>query len=162
MSSEKIVSLRVNGNAVKLVVPAHRTLLEALRHEGFVEIKCGCEKGDCGACAVLLDGEPVDSCITLAWHVEGREVTTIKGLGHPGSPDPIQKAFIETGGAQCGYCTPGMIIAARALLNENSNPTLGDIKKALSGNLCRCTGYTRIFEAVEVAAKEMRKEGEAA
>ena len=161
MASEKIVTLRVNGAEVKLVAPAHRTLLEALRHEGFVEIKCGCEKGDCGACAVLLDGEPVDSCITLAWLAEGREVTTIKGLGHPGNPDPLQKAFIETGGAQCGYCTPGMIIAARALLNRNPNPTLDDIKKALSGNLCRCTGYTRIFEAIELAADEMRRERKA-
>ncbi len=162
MSSEKAVTLTVNGREVKLVVPAHRTLLEALRHEGFVEIKCGCEKGDCGACAVLLDGEPVDSCITLAWHAEGREITTIKGLGTPDQPDPLQKAFIKSGGAQCGYCTPGMIIAARALLNENPEPTLDDIKKALSGNLCRCTGYIRIFEAVQIAAKELRKERQAA
>ncbi len=162
MSSEKAVTLRVNGNEVNIITPAHRTLLEALRHEGFVEIKSGCEKGDCGACAVLLDGVPVDSCITLAWHAEGRDVTTIKGLGNSDSPDPLQKAFIETGGAQCGYCTPGMIIAAKALLNENPEPSLDDIKKALSGNLCRCTGYTKIFEAVQIAAEDLRKEGEAA
>ena len=162
MSNEKIVTVNVNGNEVKFVAPAHRTLLEALRHEGFVEIKCGCEKGDCGACAILLDGEPVDSCLTLAWHADSREVTTIKGIGHQGRADPLQKAFIETGAAQCGYCTPGMIIAAKALLKENPDPSLADIKRGLSGNLCRCTGYTRIFEAVQLAAKELRAEGGAA
>ncbi len=162
MSNEKIVTVNVNGNEVKFVAPAHRTLLEALRHEGFVEIKCGCEKGDCGACAILLDGEPVDSCLTLAWHADSREVTTIKGIGHQGRADPLQKAFIETGAAQCGYCTPGMIIAAKALLKENPDPSLADIKRGLSGNLCRCTGYTRIFEAVQLAAEELRAEGGAA
>jgi len=162
MSKEKDITIKVNGNAVALVVPAHRTLLEALRHEGFVEIKCGCEKGDCGACAVLLDGEPVDSCLTLAWHADGCEVTTIRGIGQPGKADPLQKAFIETGAAQCGYCTPGMIVAAKSLLKDSPNPSLADIKRALGGNLCRCTGYTRIFEAVQLAAREMREEGEAA
>jgi len=162
MPEEKIITLRVNGDEVKIIAPAHRTLLEALRHEGFVEIKCGCEKGDCGACAVLLDGNPVDSCLTLVWHAEGCEVTTIKGLGKPDNPDPLQMAFIETGGAQCGYCTPGMIIAARALLNDNPNPSLAEIKQGLGGNLCRCTGYTRIFEAVQLAAQNMRREREEA
>ncbi len=162
MRKEKTVTVRVNGTAVEFVVPAHRTLLEALRHEGFVEIKCGCEKGDCGACAVLLDGEPVDSCLTLAWHADGCEVTTIKGIGQPGKADPLQEAFIETGAAQCGYCTPGMIVAAKSLLTDNQNPSLAEIKRALGGNLCRCTGYTRIFEAVQLAAREMREEGEAA
>ncbi len=162
MSKEKIVTVKVNGSAVKFAVPAHRTLLEALRHEGFVEIKCGCEKGDCGACAVLLDGEPVDSCLTLAWHVDGCEVTTIRGIGQPGKADPLQKAFIETGAAQCGYCTPGMIVAAKALLKHNPNPSLDDIKRGLGGNLCRCTGYTRIFEAVQLAAGKLRAAGEAA
>jgi len=162
MSKEKTITVKVNGTAVEFVAPAHRTLLEALRHEGFVEIKCGCEKGDCGACAVLLDGEPVDSCLTLAWHVDGSEVTTIKGIGQPGKADPLQKDFIETGAAQCGYCTPGMIIAAKSLLNENPDPSLADIKRGLSGNLCRCTGYTRIFEAVQLAARELREEGEVA
>ncbi len=160
MIQEKIVTLNVNGKEVKIIAPAHRTLLEALRHEGFVEIKCGCEKGDCGACAVMMDDRPVDSCLTLAWHAEGCEVTTIKGLGTPEKPDPLQLAFIETGGAQCGYCTPGMITAARALLNDNPNPSLAEIKRGLSGNLCRCTGYTRIFEAVQLAARNMREERE--
>ncbi len=160
MIQEKIVTLHVNGKEVKIIAPAHRTLLEALRHEGFVEIKCGCEKGDCGACAVMMDDRPVDSCLTLAWHAEGCEVTTIKGLGTPEKPDPLQLAFIETGGAQCGYCTPGMITAARALLNDNPNPSLAEIKRGLSGNLCRCTGYIRIFEAVQLAARNMREERE--
>jgi aerobic-type carbon monoxide dehydrogenase small subunit (CoxS/CutS family) len=160
MSKQKTVTVKVNQKTVEFLAPAHRTLLEALRHESFVEIKCGCEKGDCGACAVLLDGEPVDSCLTLAWHADGCEVTTIKGIGQPGNADPLQKAFIETGAAQCGYCTPGMIVAAKSLLKHNSNPSLADIKHGLSGNLCRCTGYTRIFEAVQLAAEELRAEGE--
>ncbi len=162
MSKQKTVSINVNRKTVEFVVPAHRTLLEALRHEGFVEIKCGCEKGDCGACAVLLDGEPVDSCLTLAWHADGCEVTTIKGIGQPGNADPLQEAFIETGAAQCGYCTPGMIIAAKSLLKHNPNPSLAEIKHGLSGNLCRCTGYTRIFEAVQLAAEKSQGEGESA
>ncbi len=162
MNEEKTITITVNEKSVELVVPAHRTLLEALRHEGFVEIKCGCEKGDCGACAVLLDGEPVDSCLTLAWHADGREVTTIKGIGQPENPDTLQKTFIETGASQCGYCTPGMIAAAKSLLEKNPNPSLDDIKRGLSGNLCRCTGYTRIFEAVQLAAEELRSEGESA
>ncbi len=162
MSEPKTITVTVNDKIVEMVVPAHRTLLEALRHEGFVEIKCGCEKGDCGACAVLLDGEPVDSCLTLAWHAEGREVTTIKGIGQPGNADPLQKTFIETGASQCGYCTPGMIVAAKSLLEKTPNPSLDDIKRGLSGNLCRCTGYTRIFEAVQIAAEELRAEGESA
>ncbi len=162
MNEEKTITITVNRKPVELVVPAHRTLLEALRHEGFVEIKCGCEKGDCGACAVLLDGEPVDSCLTLAWHADGREVTTIKGIGQPGNADPLQKTFIESGASQCGYCTPGMIVAAKSLLAQNPNPSLDDIKRGLSGNLCRCTGYTRIFEAVQLAAEELRGERESA
>ncbi len=162
MTELKTITVTVNDKIVELVVPAHRTLLEALRHEGFVEIKCGCEKGDCGACAVLLDGEPVDSCLTLAWHADGSEVTTIKGIGQPGNADPLQKSFIETGASQCGYCTPGMIVAAKSLLKKNPNPSLDDIKRGLSGNLCRCTGYTRIFEAIQVAAEELRTEGESA
>ena len=155
MSNEKIINLTVNGASVQFIAPSHRTLLEALRHEGFVEIKCGCEKGDCGACAVLMDGEPIDSCLTLAWHADGHEVVTIKGLGDKGNADPLQKAFIDTGASQCGYCTPGMIIAAKALLKENPDPSLDDIKRGLSGNLCRCTGYTKIIEAVADTAKEL-------
>ncbi len=158
---EKIVTLKVNGREVKFLAAANRTLLEALRLQGFVEVKCGCETGDCGACAILLDGTVVDSCLTLVWHADGREVTTIKGIGRHGEAHAIQRAFIETGAAQCGYCTPGMVIAAKALLKHSPNPSLAEIKRGLSGNLCRCTGYTRIFEAIQLAAKELRTDGEA-
>ncbi|MCP4330337.1 MAG: (2Fe-2S)-binding protein [Alphaproteobacteria bacterium] len=158
MPSKKVVTLHVNGEAREITVPAHRTLLEVLRELGHVEVKCGCEKGDCGACAVLLDGEAVDSCLTLAWRADGRAVTTVTGLGGPDDVHPLQAAFIEHGGAQCGYCTPGMIMAAKALLDEDPSPTTEDIKRGLSGNLCRCTGYTRIFSAIHSAARTLREQ----
>ena len=162
MPWEKVVTLQVNGEARRVTVPAHRTLLEVLRELGHVEVKIGCEKGDCGACAVLLDGEVVDSCLTLAWRADGGAVTTVTGLGGPGDVHPLQAAFIEHGSAQCGYCTPGMIMAAKALLDENPDPTIKDIKRGLSGNLCRCTGYTRIFSAIQSAARVLREPGDAA
>lgn len=162
MAMEKDIVLHVNGQAETVTIPVHRTLLEVLRELGHVEVKCGCEKGDCGACAVLLDGEVVDSCLTLACRANGRAVTTVRGLGGPTDPHPLQAAFIEHGGTQCGYCTPGMIMAAKALLDENPDPSDDDIKRGLSGNLCRCTGYTRIFSAIQAAAKILRKRGEAA
>ena len=124
-----------------------------------MEVKCGCEKGDCGACAVLLDGMAVDSCLTVAWMAAGKEVTTISGLGDLDSPHPLQQAFAETGAAQCGYCIPGIIIAAKAIIDENPEPSEDDIRLGLSGNLCRCTGYTKIFEAIADAAAVMRAEG---
>lgn len=161
MSMEKTVSFHVNGEAREVAMPAHRTLLEVLRQLGYVEVKCGCEKGDCGACAVLLDGEVVDSCLTLAWNADGHTVTTARGLGGPDDPHPLQEAFIEHGGAQCGYCTPGMIVAAKALLDEYPDATDQDIKRGLSGNLCRCTGYTRIFSAIREAAQVLREQGDA-
>src|SRR5690606_24653444 len=138
----------------------HRTLLEALRGLGHVDVKCGCEKGDCGACAVLVDGEAGDSCLTLARSVEGREITTLQGLGTPEAPHPLQQSFSELGAAQCGYCTPGMIIASESLLRKNPSPTDEDVRIALSGNLCRCTGYVKIFEAVHAAAAVKRQTGE--
>ena len=156
MAKEKTITLEINGRSETATVPPHRTLLQALRDIGHVEVKSGCEKGDCGACAVLLDGEAVDSCLTLAWTVEGRAITTITGFGGPDEPHPLQTAFADTGAAQCGYCTPGMIVAAKSLLERNPDPTEEDIRIALSGNLCRCTGYTKIFEAVEQAAAELR------
>jgi carbon-monoxide dehydrogenase small subunit len=119
---------------------------------GCLDVKCGCEKGDCGACAVLLDGEAVDSCLTLAWTVEGRVITTVAGLGTAEKPHPLQDAFARGGGVQCGYCTPGFIIAAASLLRQTPNPTEDDIRFGLGGNLCRCTGYRKIFEAVSEAA----------
>jgi len=159
MTKEKTITFEINGRSETTSVPPHRTLLQALRDMGHVEVKSGCEKGDCGACAVLVDGEAVDSCLTLAWTVEGRAVTTITGLGTPEAPHPLQTAFADNGAAQCGYCTPGMIVAAKSLLDRNPDPTEADIRVALSGNLCRCTGYTKVFEAVERAAAVLRGTG---
>ena len=160
MSEERTIMLHINGRKEKGRFAAHRTLLEALRQLGHMEVKCGCEKGDCGACAVLLDGMAVDSCLTLAWMVDGKEVTTVSGLGDLGSLHPLQTAFADSGAAQCGYCIPGIIIAAKAIIDENPEPTEDDIRLGLSGNLCRCTGYTKIFEAVVDAAAVMRAEGD--
>ena len=150
--------LDVNGDPRQCALEPATTLLEALRyHLGLTGSKQGCDKGDCGACTVLLDGEPVLACITLALACEGREITTVEGLALPGAPHPLQDAFDRTGGAQCGFCTPGMLMSAVALLRRNAAPTRAEIAHALSGNLCRCTGYTKIFEAVELAARELRE-----
>jgi carbon-monoxide dehydrogenase small subunit len=161
MNKAKPIALPVNGRELSAVVPCNETLLETLRGLGFFEVKSGCEKGDCGACAVLVDGEAVDSCLTLTWTVEGREITTVSGLGTVESPHPLHTAFIERGAAQCGYCTPGLIIAAESMLrNDTREPSLDDLRLALSGNLCRCTGYTKVFDAVNEAARVTRETGE--
>jgi len=159
MSTNKMITLNINGREEPTEVPAHRTLLEALRDLGHVEVKCGCEKGDCGACAVLVDGMAVDSCLTLAWTSEGKEITTVLGLGDMETPHPLQKSFSDTGAIQCGYCTPGLIIASKSMIAENPDPSEQDIRIGLSGNLCRCTGYTKVFDAVTEAAAVMRAEG---
>lgn len=159
MAREKSVEFAVNGRAYRMPVRAHRTLLDLLRGLGHVEVKCGCEKADCGACAVLLDGTAVASCVTLAAQVDGKAVTTARGLGTPERPHPLQSAFIEHGAVQCGYCTPGMLVAAKTLLDRNPDPTDEDMRRALSGNLCRCTGYTRIFRAIRAAATTLRQGG---
>ena len=125
------------------------TLLQALRDLGYTDVKNGCEKGDCGACAVLLDGRAVNSCLVLAWQADGSNIVTNAGLGTMENPHPLQEAFADHGAIQCGYCTPGMIISAVALLNQNPNPTSEEIREAISGNLCRCTGYGQIIEAIE-------------
>lgn len=156
MSTEERITLTINGRNETASFPPHRTLLEALRELGHIEVKCGCEKGDCGACAVLVDGVAVDSCLTLAWTSQGRSITTIAGLGNT---HPLLRAFVERGAAQCGYCTPGMVIAAKSMLDSNPDPTEEEIRIGLSGNLCRCTGYAKIVEAVTVAAAEMRSQG---
>ena len=156
-----IVRLHVNGDAHEVGVPTHYTLLETLRYVlALTGTKQGCDKGDCGACTVLLDGQPVLSCLTLAALAEGRAVTTIEGLmpahrraGGQGA-DPVQDAFDRCGALQCGFCQPGMMLSARALLNENPQPTAREIRDALAGNLCRCTGYTQIVQAVELAIAE--------
>jgi len=155
------LSLRINQDTVETAAPAHWTLLEVLRYKLLLTgSKQGCDKGDCGACTVLVDGKPILSCLTLAATVEKREITTIEGLmplhvkcGGEG-PDPVQAAFDRCGALQCGFCQPGMMLSARALLNANPCPTRAEIREALSGNLCRCTGYTQIFEAVELAVAE--------
>lgn len=160
MSHDRTITLKVNGRTLRTSVPSHRTLLEALRENGFTEVKRGCEKGDCGACAVLVDGEAWDACLTLAWLAEGRAITTVAGLGDPGDEHPLQRAFSESGAVQCGYCTPGLIVAAQSLLNRNPAPAEEDLRLALSGNLCRCTGYTKVFDAVRKAAELLRVEGQ--
>ncbi len=155
-----VVRLHVNGQAYAVAAPTHWTLLELLRYQlGLVGSKQGCDKGDCGACTVLLDGLPTLSCITLALSAEGRHVETVEGLGVGGEPHPLQRQFAERGAAQCGFCTPGMLMSSAHYLDElgrAASPVVRqqDIAAALGGNLCRCTGYTKIFEAVQAAADE--------
>jgi carbon-monoxide dehydrogenase small subunit len=150
------IRLRVNGEEREALVPVHHTLLEVLREElGLTGTKHGCELGECGTCTVLLDGRPVLSCLALPVECEGREVTTVEGLARNGVLHPLQLAFAELGAAQCGYCTPGFLLVADELLRENPRPTRAQIAEALAGNLCRCTGYLKIFEAVELAAARM-------
>ena len=161
MSNTKTLTLTVNQTPRTLDVTSNETLLETLRRISAVEVKCGCEKGDCGACAVLLDDMAVDSCLTLTGTVGDRLITTIKGLGNADTPHPLQTSFSERGAVQCGYCTPGMIIASKSMLTHDTDtPSEDDIKFGLSGNLCRCTGYTKIYDAVLEGAKAMREEGE--
>lgn len=144
----------LNGKEVVSRAPDNTTLLAVLREEiGLTGAKAGCETGECGACTVILDGNAVNSCLVLIGEVEGKSVLTIEGLSHDGQLDPIQAAFIQMGAVQCGYCTPGMILAVKALLDKNPNPTREEIKVGISGNLCRCTGYTQIIEAVEQVIK---------
>ena len=153
-----IIALQVNGDTRTVGIPVHYTLLEALRYGlGLTGSKQGCDKGDCGACTVLLDGRPILSCITPAWEAEGKSVTTVEGLASPGRLSSLQEAFELNGAAQCGFCTPGILMSAHALLQRNPQPTRDEIKEALSGNLCRCTGYTKIYDAVEMAARDSAK-----
>jgi len=160
LSDTVVCRLQVNGDARECAVAPNTTLLEALRYGlGLTGSKQGCDKGDCGACTVAVDGEPILACISLALAFEGREITTIEGVAERGRPHPLQDAFDVTGGAQCGFCTPGILVSAWALLRRNPSPTRDEIARALSGNLCRCTGYTKIFEAVELAAAELRRRG---
>jgi carbon-monoxide dehydrogenase small subunit len=161
MNNEKTIRLTINGRDRDVNALPNETLLETLRGLAYFEVKSGCEKGDCGACAVLVEGEAVDSCLTLTWTVERANVTTVSGLGSVDAPHPLQKAFIDRGAAQCGYCTPGLIIAAQSMLdNDTRDPDEDEIRVALSGNLCRCTGYTKVFDAVIEAARVMRETGE--
>jgi len=154
-----VCRLRVNGDRRECAIQPATTLLEALRYGlSLTGSKQGCDKGDCGACTVVVEGQPVLACISLAlaFH-DGPEVTTIEGLARGGVPHPLQDALDITGGAQCGFCTPGILMSAWALLASNPDPTREEINRALAGNLCRCTGYTKIIEAVEMAARRMRE-----
>ena len=155
----QLVALNINGEAYELaVVPSH-TLLEVLREDaGLTGTKHGCEQGECGLCTVLIDGRPQFSCLTLAIEAEGSEIRTVEGLARNGELHPLQRAWGEMGASQCGYCTPGMLMSAQALLDRNPAPSRTEIREALAGNLCRCTGYLAIIDAVELAAARMRSE----
>ena len=152
-----LLTLQINGEERDVLAPAHKTLLEVLREElNLTGTKHGCELGECGTCTVLVDGVPVLSCLALPVECQGREIKTVEGMARGGQLHPLQQAFAELGAAQCGYCTPGFLLAAQALLQANANPSRAEIASALSGNLCRCTGYLKIFEAVELAGARMR------
>jgi carbon-monoxide dehydrogenase small subunit len=148
-----VVSCAVNGEPVRVAFDGYKTLLEVLREDlNLPGTKHGCELGECGACAVLVDGEPMLSCLLLGAACEGRRIETVEGLMRGGRLHPLQEAFADCGAAQCGYCTPGLLMTAKALLDRNPSPTRDQIREALSGNICRCTGYQQIVEAVEAAA----------
>lgn len=150
------IELKVNGEIYTVEIEPRRTLLEVLREElGLTGTKEGCGKGDCGHCTVLIDGDPIFSCLTLAVEVQGKEIVTIEGLAEGEKLHPIQQAFVNFGAIQCGFCTPGMLLSAKSLLDKNLNPTEAEIKDAISGNLCRCTGYVKIIEAIQEAAKRI-------
>jgi len=147
------VEINVNGEWQKAEVTARDTLLDLLRDRfGAFEVKNGCAQGDCGACTVILDHKAVNACLTLALQANGKNVTTLKGVGTPDQPHPLQQSFVEHGAIQCGFCTPGMVVSAKALLDNNPEPTRNEIREGISGNLCRCTGYNKIVEAIEAAS----------
>ena len=155
------ITLTVNGHQHQIMIDDCRTLLDVLREDlNLTGTKKGCDEGDCGVCTVLVDSEPINSCLFLAVKAEGHEVTTIEGLEQDGVLHPIQKAFVEEGAVQCGFCTPGMVMSTKALLDVNSKPNEEEIRTALSGNLCRCTGYVRIVKAVQTASCILREAAE--
>ena len=157
---KQLITLRVNGEDHEVWAAVHKTLLEVLREDlRLTGTKHGCELGECGTCTVLVDGEPVLSCLALPVEVQGREILTVEGLAQRGAPHPLQTAFAELGAAQCGYCTPGILVTAKALLDQNPRPSRQEIREALAGNLCRCTGYTKIVEAVDLAAERIARKG---
>jgi carbon-monoxide dehydrogenase small subunit len=154
--TKTLLRLRVNSESHEVATEINKTLLEVLREDlNLTGTNHGCELGECGTCAVLVAGKPVLSCLMLGIEAQQAEILTIEGMMRDGKPHPLQNAFADLGAAQCGYCIPGILLTAKALLDENPTPTRGEIRQSLSGNLCRCTGYTKIIEAVELAAKEM-------
>jgi aerobic carbon-monoxide dehydrogenase small subunit len=154
----KEIRITVNGKLYELSVRPHATLLEVIREDlGFTGTKEGCGVGECGACTVIMNGKSVNACLVLAPEADGKEITTIEGLAEGEKLDPIQQAFYEIGGLQCGFCTPGMIMSTKALLAETPEPTDQEIRKGLEGNFCRCTGYTKIFESVREASRKSRR-----
>jgi aerobic-type carbon monoxide dehydrogenase small subunit (CoxS/CutS family) len=154
------LSVTVNGEVQHWTIAPGELLLDVLRREGYFGVKRGCEKGECGACTVLLNGRPVNSCLIFAAQAEGREILTVEGLAHSGTLDPLQEAFLDHGAVQCGFCSPGMLLSAKALLDRQPNPTEEDVREALAGNFCRCTGYRKPVEAVLAAAKRRRAASE--
>ena len=154
--TKTLLQLRVNGETKEVATEINKTLLEVLREDmGLTGTKHGCELGECGTCAVLVDGAPALSCLMLGVEAEKAEIVTVEGMMQNGKPHPLQKTFADLGAAQCGYCIPGILLTAKVLLDANPHPTRDEIRRALSGNLCRCTGYTKILQAVELAAKEI-------
>lgn len=153
-----LLNVEINGTPRCIQIAPGAVLADVLRGIGLTGTKIGCREGHCGACVVLVDGQPVNSCLMLAARAEGRQVTTIEGVGTSAQPHPIQEAFVDAGAVQCGYCTPGMVLSTKALLDVNPSPSREEVAEALSGNLCRCTGYTKIFDAVERAAARMAEE----
>jgi len=151
------LQLTVNGEKKSIEVKPSETLLELLRRLGYKSVKFGCGEGFCGACTVILNGRPVNSCLVLAATVDGKEVVTVEDLGDSRNLHPLQVAFMDAGAIQCGFCTPGMLLSAKTLLERKANPSTAEIKEALEGNLCRCTGYIQIIEAVKLAAKRMKE-----
>ena len=150
--------LNINGKITKVTFTPEELLLYTLRQNGFTEVKSGCKEGECGACLILLNGKPVNSCLVFTASVlEGDKILTVKGVGDLHEPHVIQEAFVDSGAVQCGFCTPGIVLASYALLQENPTPTDEEVKKAMDGNLCRCTGYVKIVEAVELAAERLQK-----
>jgi carbon-monoxide dehydrogenase small subunit len=155
---KKNITLSVNGNLYALEVDAKDLLLDVIREKiGLTGTKEGCGTGECGACTVLLDGEAVNSCLCLAIAMEGKEIVTVEGLGDPSNLHPLQQAFIDNGAVQCGFCTPGLLISAEALLRKNPDPTEQEIRKGIAGNLCRCTGYLKIVQSIEQAASVLQR-----
>jgi carbon-monoxide dehydrogenase small subunit len=152
----RTIEFRLNGERARVAVEPHETLLAVLRQRlAATEVKSGCERGDCGACAVMLDGRAINSCLALAVQAEGKAVVTVRGLGVPEAPHPLQAAFIELGAAQCGICIPGMLVSLYAFLQEQPHATREEIREAIGGNLCRCTGYHKIVDAAEAAARRL-------